>query len=161
MSRVSSLIEEGVVKRLSVGGMALGVCLLLVAGCGDDATEPEPPAPTFDLTFTGDTTFHGAHGGQTIHVGVFDQESGEMVADTVGTVSAETDPAFEFVFADVFTDGESYNLDYWIDSNFGGGEEGSCNSPDIDHQWRIGLSSVTADEIVNDTHRPSETESVC
>lgn len=141
------------------GGATFVAFLALLAGCGDEATEP--PTPTYDLTFTGDSTFHSAHGGQTIHVGVFNQGSGEMVADTVGTVSAETDPAFEFTFTDVLAEGESYNLDYWIDSNFGGGDQGSCDSPDVDHQWRIALSSVAGSETVDDTHRPSETESVC
>lgn len=145
------------------GGVAFVALLTLLAGCGDETTEPEPPAPspTYDLTFTGDSTFHSAHGGQTIHVGVFNQESGEMVADTVGTVSADASPAFEFTFTDALGEGESYNLDYWIDSNFGGGEDGSCDSPDVDHQWRITLSSVTENVTINDMHRPSETESVC
>lgn len=147
-------------KRLSLGGVTLVALVSLLAGCDDDATEPEPPA-TFDLTFTGDSTFHGAHGGQTIHVGVFNQANEEKVADTVGTVSAETAPAFEFIFNDVLVEGESYNLNYWIDSNFGGGEEGSCDSPDVDHQWKIVIPSVTENEVIDDTHRPSETESVC
>lgn len=130
----------------------------LLAGCGDD---PSQPAPTFDLTFTGDATFQGAHGGQTIHVGVREQGSGELVADMTGTVSSTADPAFSFSFEQVLVEGTSYYLDYWIDSNFGGGQEGTCDSPDIDHQWRMSIPSVSEDVVIDDTHRPTETEPVC
>lgn len=136
----------------------------LLASCGGDdggTTAPDEPEATFDLTFTGDDTFHDAHGGQTLHVGIKDAESGALVASDQGTVSSSADPSFEFTFADALTEGESYYLDYWIDSNFDGGTEGTCGPPVDDHQWRIDVTSVTEDVTIADTHRPSETEDVC
>lgn len=151
-------------RRRSFVTVSLLALLPLMAACSDDGdtpTDPETPAATFDLTFTGDDTFQGAHGGQTIHVGVKRASNGELVASDQGTVSSTANPSFEFTFADVLVEGESYNLDYWIDSNFNGGTEGSCDPPETDHQWRLTVSSVTADVTVDDTHRPTETEDVC
>lgn len=145
-------------RRALPGAAILVACMAMLSACGDGATEPET---SFDLTFTGDSTFQGAHGGQTIHVGVFEDGSDQLVVDATGTVSSESAPTFEFTFTDALTEGESYTLDYWIDSNFGGGREGVCDSPDVDHQWRLSLSSVTGNRTVEDTHRPTETEPVC
>ena len=36
-------------------------------------------------------------------------------------VSATADPSFSFNFPDRLNEGKTYHLDYWIDSNFGGG----------------------------------------
>lgn len=130
----------------------------LVACDGDDSTGTPQ---TFDLTFTGDDTFHNAHGGQTIHVGLRDL-SGALVASETGTVSSTAVPSFSFTFTNVLEEGEAYDLEYWIDSNFGdSGTEGACDSPDVDHQWRIDIAPVTDDVTIDDTHRPTETEDVC
>lgn len=149
-------------RRLSFAAALM--LMPLFVGCGGDdggATGPEETEATFDLTFTGDDTFHGAHGGQTIHVGVKEQGSGALVTSDQGTVSSSADPSFEFTFTGALTEGDSYYLDYWIDSNFSGGMEGSCGPPEDDHQWRIPVPSVSADVTIDDTHRPSETEDVC
>lgn len=134
----------------------------LLTGCGD-GSEPtgSEGAPMHDLSFSGDATFHGAHGGQTLHVGVRRRDSGVLVASDQGPVSASAVPSFEFTFEGVLEEGESYDLEYWIDSNFGAGTAGVCDSPGIDHQWRIPVSSVSSDVTIDDTHRPAEVEDVC
>lgn len=146
-------------KRVSFAAVILLAFTSLLVGCGDDAATE--PGATFDLTFTGDASFHGPHGGQTIRMSIIEQGSGNVVAERTGTVSADADPSFSFTVADGLVEGTSYNLDYWIDSNFGGGESGKCDSPEVDHQWRIAVPSVSEDVVINDTHRPGETEDVC
>lgn len=133
----------------------------VLAGCGDDEAPTGPPTGTLDLTFTGDETFQGAHGGQSIHVGIFHQGTSELVASDQGTVSSSANPSFEFTFVDALAEGESYRVEYWIDSNFNGGTEGTCDPPENDHQWRLDVPSVTDDVTIADTHRPTETEDVC
>lgn len=148
-------------RRGSFATVLMLAVVPLLVGCGDDDEDTTAPEPTFDLTFVGDDTFQGAHGGQTLHVGIFHPATGALVANDQGTVSATADPSFEFTFMGILAQGESYRLDYWIDSNFGGGGEGSCDPPATDHQWRITVSTVTADVTIADTHRPGETQSVC
>lgn len=146
-------------RRRSPAHVLLLALIPLLAGCGDDETTG--PEGTLDLTFTGDDTFQGAHGDQAIHVAIFHQGTDAMVANDQGTVSANSNPSFEFTFMEVLAEGESYHLDYWIDSNFNGGTEGSCDPPENDHQWRMEVSSVSGDVTIADTHRPTETENVC
>ena len=135
--------------------------LLLVGLVACDGDDPMDTTPTYDLTFTGDDTFQGAHGGQTIHVGIR-EGSGTLVASETGTVSSTAEPAFSFTFTNVLEEGEDYDLEYWIDSNFGdSGTQGVCDPPDVDHQWEIGLAPVMNDVTVDDSHRPTETEDVC
>lgn len=142
------------------------LCLIPVlfgglAACGGDDGGPMESPTTYNLTFTGDETFHNAHGGQTIHVGVR-EGSGTLVASETGTVSATETPAFSFTFTNALEAGEDYDLEYWIDSNFGdGGTEGQCDPPSVDHQWSIDIAAVTDDVTIDDMHRPSETEDVC
>lgn len=121
----------------------------------------------FNLDFSGDDTFQGAHADQDIQVAVVHEGLESVVATQSGTVAAEGDQSFAFTFDGTLTRGADYHVDYWIDSNFGGGSEGTCDPPENDHQWRIdaemeeGLGSVAADAAFEDTHRPGETEDVC
>lgn len=150
--------------RASFTATLLLALVPILAGCDDDEDTGDPTGPgdeTYSVTFTGDDTFQGAHGGQSIMVAIVEAGTGTVVAEDDGTVSGDADPTFEFTFTDVLEEGTSYNLDYWIDSNFGGGEEGTCDPPENDHQWRISLGEADSDETVDETHRPGETESVC
>lgn len=131
---------------------------LPLVACDEGA---DPVVEQHTLTFAGDASFQGAHGGQAISVAVVRTGSGTVEATQTGTVSAEADPAFSFTFEDALEDGEAYEVHYWIDSNFMGGAEGVCDAPEDDHQWRVTLGTVTEDLTVTEPHEPGEIEDVC
>lgn len=136
------------------------VALTLVgAACDDDGTEPGMEGP-YTLTFAGDASFQAAHGGQAIQAALVGAD-GTVEATMEGTVSGTEDPSFSFTFADALEEGQSYEIHYWIDSNFGDGTPQVCDGPDTDHQWRIPVDPATDDRTITDAHRPGETESVC
>ena len=99
--------------------MILSTLLLafIPLACDDDPADPGSDGP-FDLTFAGDATFQGPHGGQDIAVALV--SDGTVVETMTGVVSATESPAFSFTFEDALEDGESYEVHYWIDANFGG-----------------------------------------
>lgn len=136
------------------------VSLILVAaavvGCGDDPVEP---LGSFTLTFQGDATFQGAHGGQEISAAVLDA-AGAVVGEATGTVSDADDPSFSFDFTGLAS-GDGYNVHYWIDSNFGEGTAGACDGPSMDHQWDVTIGTIEADTTHTEEHRPTETAEVC
>jgi hypothetical protein len=134
----------------------LVIPMVPLAACDDDGTDP---AVTFDLVFEGEASFQNAHGGQAIHVALV--QGGSVLTTRDGTVSGTDDPAFAFTLSGALTEGQAYELHYWIDSNFGGGTVGVCDPPTNDHQWRLTVPAVTADVTIEDTHRPTETEDVC
>lgn len=132
--------------------------LLLVGACDDD--DPVDTEGPFDLTFQGDATFQAPHGGQDITVAVHDDQ-GEVIETMSGTVSASADPSFSFTFTGVLSAGEAHSVDYWIDSNFGGGTEGTCDPPENDHQWHVTLGTVNDDVAHVETHEPGAVTDVC
>lgn len=115
-----------------------------------------------DLTFQGDASFQGAHGGQAIEVGVVRSSDGALVTSQSGTVSADADPSFSFEFPGALLKDASYEVHYWIDSNFGDGTEGTCDEVDDDHQWSVDLGTPMEDDVVHtETHQPGEQSAVC
>ncbi|WP_435105592.1 hypothetical protein [Arhodomonas sp. AD133] len=118
-------------------------------------------AESYSLTFAGDASFNGAHGGQPIAAAVVAPDSGEVVARQSGTVSSDDSPAFSLSFPDALTAGERYEVHYWIDSNFGGGSEGGCDPKNQDHQWRVELGTVDGDVTHTEQHNPGATADVC
>ncbi|MEQ5803026.1 hypothetical protein [Halomonas sp. H10-9-1] len=114
-----------------------------------------------DLTFTGDGSFIGAHGGQSVHVALYDVAKGEVVASDAGSVSEGESPAFSFSFPGALEEGRLYDVHYWIDSNFGGGSEGQCDPVNVDHQWRVALIHVEAPVTLEVAHEPSRQAPVC
>ena len=114
-----------------------------------------------DLVFSGDASFNGPHGGQPVQVAVVRTDTGEVVALASDTVSKSGDPAFSFDFPGTLEDGKAYEVDYWIDSNFGGGTVGTCDPKTQDHQWRVPLGTVTGNVAHKESHRPAETADVC
>jgi hypothetical protein len=114
-----------------------------------------------DLTLQGDGSFSIPHGDQAIEAAIYDVHTGEVVATQSGTVSGSEDPSFSFTFSSVLQEGELYDVHYWIDSNFGGGSEGSCDPLDIDHQWRIALNDVSEAVMLQEIHAPAELAPVC
>ncbi|WP_236995532.1 hypothetical protein [Halomonas huangheensis] len=122
---------------------------------------PALAADGHDLTFQGDAGFGGPHGGQAVEAALIDAESGEVLATQSGEVSADADPAFSLDFPGALEEGGSYKVNYWIDSNFGGGTVGSCDEPQQDHQWSrtIEMSDGAVSHV--ETHDPSSLTAVC
>ncbi len=118
-------------------------------------------AESYSLTFAGDASFSGAHGGQSIAAAVVASDSGEVIARQSGTVSGSDSPAFSLSFPEALTAGERYEVHYWIDSNFGGGSEGACDPKSQDHQWRVDLGTVNGDVTHTEQHAPGATADVC
>jgi hypothetical protein len=137
-----------VIMLLAVAVLVLGAPAAMAGG-------------TSDLVFSGDGSFHGAHGGQPIHVAVVSADDGKVVATQSGTVSKTADPSFSFTFPGVLENGKTYEVDYWIDSNFGGGTVGVCDPKAHDHQWKVPLGTVSGSVALREKHRPAETSDVC
>ena len=134
----------------------LGLGLLVgVQACGDD--EPVPLA-TFDLTFNGDASFQGPHGTQAISVALVRTDLRQLQP---GTVSATTDPAFSFTFTDGLREGSTYEVHYWIDSNFMGGTVGVCDAPNDDHQWSVTVPAFSAAVTLTESHDATAVTDVC
>lgn len=125
------------------------------------AAAPALASEGHDLTFTGDGTFIAPHGGQAIRVALYDVAAGEVVATEQGTVAAEEPPAFSFTFPGALEEGRLYDVHYWIDSNFGGGSEGSCDPVNVDHQWRAALTDVSEAVSLEVAHDPAQQAPVC
>jgi len=136
-----------------------GLLLALVgtAACQEATGAPEGP---YTLTFQGNESFQGAHGGQMIRVALLDA-GGAVAAVRSGTVSGAATPSFSFTFEDALESGATYEVHYWIDSNFGGGTASVCDATSTDHQWAIPVDAATGDVTVTDSHRPTETADVC
>ncbi len=140
-------------KRISlITGLCVGL-LVAVGACGDD--------PTFQLVFGIDASFQGPHTGHAIEVALVRASDGVVVQEQMGTVSGTADPAASFTFADLLEEGVAYDVDYWIDSNFGGGTVGVCDPKANDHQWRVAIAAVTADVIITEVHDAANTFDVC
>lgn len=127
---------------------------LLLAAC-DSTTTPEGP---FTLTFRGDASFQAPHGGQTIRAALV---GNGVVLTEDAVVSAAADPSFTFTFTDAVVEGASYEVHYWIDSNFGGGSVDVCDPTSNDHQWKVQVPPLNDDRTVTDSHRPAEVEDAC
>lgn len=114
-----------------------------------------------DLTFQGDASFGGPHGGQAIQAALVDTDAGEVLAVEAGTVSADGDPAFSFTFPGALEAGGHYAVDYWIDSNFGGGSAGTCDGMQHDHQWHVPIEAGEMATTHVERHDPAAQSAVC
>ena len=140
-------------KRTSlVTSLCVGL-LVALGACGDD--------PTFQLIFGVDATFQGPHAGDAIMVAVVRTSDGAVVEQQTGSVSAATDPAFSFTSLGLLEEGETYQVHYWIDSNFGGGTVGVCDLKAIDHQWNVAIPAVAGDVTLTEVHDAANTVDVC
>lgn len=135
------------------GIMLLAPVALAALACAGPAT-----GESHTLVFQGDASFHGPHGGQVIRAALVGPDTTIVESDTV---SATAVPAFEVRFDNAIKPDGTYEVDYWIDSNFGGGTEGVCDATAHDHQWRVQLPPIGSDTTYTDTHRPTETTNVC
>jgi len=134
------------------------ICLLVaLEGCIDSTS---PPDNSFSLTFQGDASFQGPHGGQAIMVAVI-RTSDRADALVTGTVSATADPAFSFSFPSLVEAGVAYEVHYWIDSNVGGGTVGVCDPKGNDHQWNVASPAITKDVTITEAYNAASTTDVC
>lgn len=141
--------------------LALLVLACLPACHGDGEGDLVGSSGPFALTFSLDASFQGPHGGQPISWAVVRSSGGAVVAAGNGTVSATKDPSFSFTTGAVMKKGAAYEVHYWIDSNFGGGTPGVCDSKDIDHQWSTEFPTPTNDIDLTVSHESALTEYVC
>jgi hypothetical protein len=144
------------VRNLCVASLvALGACRPAPGGGGGIT----PPRGPFELIIVGDVSFRAAHGGHSISVAVLNVV-GEVVAEESGTVSSVSDPTFYFSFQALLDPGVVYTLDYWIDSNVGGGSAGVCDPPANDHQTRESFSTQS-DRTITLGHDDGNSDEVC
>ena len=143
-------------RTLSVTNLCL--CLLVaLGGCIDTIG---PVDESFSLTFQGDASFQGPHGGQAIMVALIRTSDRADVLLT-GTVSATADPAFSFSFPALVEAGVAYEVHYWIDSNVGGGTVGVCDPKGNDHQRNVASPAITRDVTITEAYNATNTMDVC
>lgn len=159
-NRNRTIRRSGIPWMLVVLILGLGIAPSCGGGGGGGGGPTTPTGP-FDLMFSLDGTFQGPHGGQPIAVVVIRSSDGAVIANANGTVSPTQVPAFSFDAGRILQAGANYELDYWIDSNFGGGTPGTCDPKGFDHQWRVRFISVAGDIDYVAVHDPSATTSVC
>lgn len=142
--------------------------LMLVLACfawaacdsDDEIDSSDAPGP-FQLIFSLDESFQSPHGGQQISMAVVRESDGLTVAHTNGTISATQNPSFSFNAGAVLEKRVSYAVHYWIDSNFGGGTLGVCDSKEIDHQWSVEFPSPDNDVTFTASYNADLTEDIC
>ena len=139
-------------RTLLVTSLCVGL-LVAVGACGDDLT--------FQLIFEIDASFQGPHTGHAIMVAVVRTSDGAVVAQQTGSVSGTADPAFSFTSLGLLDEGETYQVHYWIDSNFGGGTVGVCDPKANDHQWNVAIAAVAGDVTITESHNAANTVDVC
>ena len=145
--------------------IALGACGDDTTGydiTGDDTTDdgPTDDRPRFELTFTGDASFQGAHAGQVITLALIRTSDGAPFPESSGPIS-DAPATISFRFGSIVEFGETYEIHYWIDSNFGGGTEGVCDPPAIDHQWNVAVPAVAGDVNILEPHNGATVTDVC
>jgi len=113
----------------------------------------------YTLTFEGDGTFTGPHGGQPIAAALIRDLDGAVLERMSGTVAASGSPSFSFAFTPSLDPVAHYTVNYWIDSNFVSGTVGVCDLPAYDHQWSVPMPRDQA--LYTDTHRPAAVTDVC
>ena len=127
-------------------------------------TETADVCSTFaaDLTFRGDDSFNGPHGDQAVAIGLVRSSDGALVTTLSGTVSASANPSFSFELPGALLKDTSYEVHYWIDSNFGGGTAGTCDPVGTDHQWSVDLGTPMDDDVVHtESHDAGAQSAVC
>ena len=144
----------------------LCVALLVTLGaCGDNDNGIDfgaPPPGPYRLTLEGDESFQGPHGGHSINVVVVNGNLGGLaVAEGKGIISFTNDISFDFGFARLLAEGVDHDVYYWIDSNIGGGNVGTCDPPEIDHQWTSAVRNPRANIEIAHSHNDADNIDVC
>lgn len=137
---------------------ALGALATLAAGCSS-GSQIFLASSGLSLTVNGDSTFAGADGGRRITVALV--RGGAVEQEATDTVASTASPAFSFRFPGALLEGESYDLDYWIDTNKGGGTAGTCDPPPLDQTWQVPVDSVASSVSLSLSYDPSLERDVC
>jgi hypothetical protein len=106
-----------------------------------------PPAATFELSFSG-TGYQALHDGLTMHFALWNDANDTTVVNT-WEVIIDAEPLVAS-WPDAVTEGQSYTLYYYVDTN----ENDACDGPDVamDHAWSMPIAEVTAAVEVTDVH---------
>ena len=144
----------------------LCVALLVTLGaCGGDDNGIDfgaPPPGPYRLTLEGDESFQGPHGGHSINVVVISRNLGGLaVAEDEAIISSTSGTGFDFGFARLLAEGVPHDVYYWIDSNIGGGNVGTCDPPEIDHQWTSAVRNPRANIEIAHSHNDADNIDVC
>lgn len=146
-------------RRVAVLSLSVAGVLAVAACSGGTGTQPVFSTSGFDLTVTGDSTFGAPDGGHTVTVAVV--RAGAVVDEASDTVATSGNPAFSFAFPGVLEYGESYDVDYWIDTNTGGGTVGVCDPPPLDQTWQVPVDSVSGPVTLTEEYGASTGTNVC
>ena len=141
------------------------LCLLAgLAACGDNGTCTGALCDvTFELFVWGDAGFQGPHAGQDLTFAFIGTTDGAFQVDGGGSgpIFAAALDTISFGFGSTVQFGETYELHLWIDSNVGGGTEGVCDPPAIDHQWIVAVPAVMGDVNLVVSHDDATVTDVC
>ena len=144
----------------------LCVALLVTLGaCGDNDNGIDfgaPPPGPYRLTLEGDESFQGPHGGHSITVVVISRNLGGFaVVEDKAIISFTNDTAFDFSFSRLLAEGVPHDVYYWIDSDIDGGTPGTCDPPEIDHQWSTTITNPREGIFLSESHVDADNAEVC
>jgi len=143
----------------------LCVALLVTLGaCGDNDNGIDFGAPApgpYRLTLEGDESFHGLHGGQVINVVVVNRNLGGFLVAEDKVIISLTNGTFDFGFSRLLAEGVDHGVYYWIDSDIGGGTPGTCDPPEIDHQWSATIVNPREGILLSESHVDADNSEVC
>ncbi len=162
-------------RKPRVTGLCIGL-LVALGACGIISTSADPnedapcdgfvgppadnvPSVQFELTFTGDVSFQGPHAGDRV-VDALICPGEDGFAGGSGSIFGPPE-TFSFSVISSVWSGDAYQIYLWIDSNIGGGTEGVCDPPAIDHQWNVTIPTVTGDVNIIFSHDDATVTDVC
>jgi hypothetical protein len=145
--------------RLPTRPFAALIAVALVSTCDPIGGSPLFATSGLNLTFAGDSTFIASQAGRTVTAALVHDDT--VVAKASTTVSTTPGDAFSFTFPGALTEGESYAVDYWIDSNIDGGSVGVCDPPPVDLTWQVSVAAVTGPVDIAANYDPTAVVDVC
>ena len=157
------------IRLMTKAPQSVMLCLLLVAcssilGDSDENVRCDGVTDDvqFELTFTGDVSFQGPHAGDRLTDALI-CTGGDGFSGGSGPIFGPPGPpeTISFGFGSTIQSGAEYQIYLWIDSNIGGGTEGVCDPPSIDHQWIVTIPTVTGDVDIIFSHDDATVTDVC
>ena len=156
-------------RHESVLILLLLVCLLTLH-CDDGDTIIDSGSGPFSLRFSLAGDFQ-QYGGQTVSWALLRSDNGEKLVTGAGTISATANPPYTVDTGDVMSFGVPHQMQFWIDSNIGGGTPGECDPvvrdedgeiiESFDMQWISPFGGVTDDLVFIAIHNPDQVQNVC